>query len=446
MTRSPLGAVAVGADCVLLLAAHRGWWVLVFAVLAAATVALERRWPVAAFVVVLALAAWTGMGFALLLWGSYRAGLDLGTPPRLLVTTGATAGALATQLALRAAPTNQVGLFVIFVVLPLLVGRYLAQHHRLLETLRQHNLDLRRNQELLADRERLRERLRIARDVHDALGHRLSLVSVQAATLEVADLPARSRETVRQLAGSARQAMDELHELVGALRGAEPGAVETGDDRSPGLDAVDGLVAGFAAAGVPVTLVRQGGVGTLGGAAERAAYRLVEEGLTNASKHAPGQPVTVSLTWEGETLIVTVTNPLPPAGGSARSAGGSVAGALGGSARPAGPAAGAGGLGHGLAGLRERVELAGGVLATRRSDAEGFRLFAMLPAAAAAAAVEEEAGPDSAVLAGAGPGGAAADGVFARPAGRAPASVLGWLVAGIIFGVLPALTLLGPAR
>jgi signal transduction histidine kinase len=391
MTRSLLGAVAVGADSAVLLATHRGWSVLAFAVIAAVAVALERRWAVAAFVVALALGAVTGAAFALLLWSSYRVGLALDTAPTRLVTAGAAIGALAAQLAVRPMPASQVGVFVIFVVLPLLVGRYLTQHRRLVATLRQRNLDLHRNQELVADRERLRERLRIARDVHDALGHRLSLVSVQAATLEVADLPAGPRQTVRQLAGAARSAMDDLHELVGRLRTAEA----TDDERSPGLDAVAQLVAGFAAAGVPVTLLRQGRAGVLATPAGQAAYRLVEEGLTNATKHAPGQPVTVSLTWEGETLLVAVSNPLPSTGEH-------------------------GGPGHGLAGLRERVELAGGVLAARRTDEEGFRLFAMLPANA--------------------------DRPAAAPVERNRATALGWLVAGLVLGVLPALMLVGPVR
>jgi signal transduction histidine kinase len=386
MTASLLGVVAVGADGALLSAMHRGWLVLAFVVAGLVAVGLERRWPVAAFVLVLALGAASGTTFALLLWGSYRVGLALDTRPKLLVTAGAAAGTLAVRLMVWPTPASQVSMFVIFVGLPLLAARYFTEHRRLVDALRQRNLDLHRNQELVADRERLRERLRIARDVHDLLGHRLSLVSIQAATLEVAELPAGPREAVRQLAGAARRAMDDLHELVGTLRTAEAAA----GDGAPGLDAVPRLVAGFGAAGVPVMLRRQGRAAALATAAGQAAYRLIEEGLTNAARHAPGQPVTVTLTWEAGTLLVAVSNPLPPD-----------------------PAPPTDGPGYGLAGLRERVELAGGMLAVRRTG-DGFRLFAMLPAAAVAEKPQR-------------------------------VRALGWLVAGLVFGVLPALMIVGVA-
>nr|BFE85278.1 hypothetical protein GCM10020093_078790 [Planobispora longispora] len=110
-------------------------------------------------------------------------------------------------------------------------------------------------------------------------------------------------------------------------------------------------------------------------AAGEAVYRVVEEGLTNAVKHAPGLPVTVNVAWEPDALLVTVSNPVPD-GPAAVSSGNSAS------------SAGSGGSGHGLAGLGERVRLAGGFLDHRRS-AEEFRLFAMVPASGAETAVTE---------------------------------------------------------
>jgi signal transduction histidine kinase len=92
--------------------------------------------------------------------------------------------------------------------------------------------------------------LRIARDMHDSLGHRLSLVSIQAAALEVTDLPPDQQRAIRALADSTRDAVGELHDLVGALRSQE--------DESPGLAQIDTAVAEFRAAGMQVTLQRRG--------------------------------------------------------------------------------------------------------------------------------------------------------------------------------------------
>ncbi|MFD0883439.1 sensor histidine kinase, partial [Streptosporangium algeriense] len=201
-------------------------------------------------------------------------------------------------------------------------------------------------------------------------------------------------------AESARAAMRELHELVGALRGEE--------ERSGSLtvEAIGTVTEEFRRAGVPVTLRERGRPRPLSFAAGQAAYRVVEEGLTNAAKHAPRQPVTVSVEWESDALLLTVANPLPApvAGAGGRTQAGAVGEGQAGAGRGglsglgvAGPEAGTGigigtgigrdgvagsgvggGGGHGLAGLAERVRPAGGVLDHRLSG-DGFRLFAMLP-------------------------------------------------------------------
>ncbi|MEU5645094.1 sensor histidine kinase [Streptomyces milbemycinicus] len=368
MSLLPLGrslpaAAVVAADTALFVAAHHGgplpWAAVAYALAVAGVVVLGERAPAAAFTAALLLAALTGGSYVLLLWAGYGAGSRAPTGRDTAQVAGAVLGWLAIRLLVRPADApavpQLVSIFVVFVALPLLVGRYLAQHRRLVAELGRRNRRLRRERELLAERERLRERLRIARDMHDSLGHRLSLVSVQAAALEVAELPSAQREAVRQLAGTARGAMDELHELVGALRGTDETAA-----RAPGAEAIDEVVAEFRAAGVPVTLRRGGGKPRpLPPAAGEAVYRVVEEGLTNAAKHAPGRPVTVSVTWEPDALLVTVVNPV---------AGGEVA---------LGEAAGGG---HGLRGLDERMRQVGGFVDHRLSDG-GFRLVAMVPTA-----------------------------------------------------------------
>jgi len=282
---------------------------------------------------------------AVLVLGSYHAGRALASRADLAFVVGAASVGLAVQLMLAPAGGSQlVATYLVFVVLPLLVGRYLAQHRALVAALDAHNRQLRTERALLAEREQLRERLRIARDVHDSLGRRLSLVSVRAAALEVSGLPPHHHDAVTALADSARDAMTELYQLVGSLRGAE--------ETEPGVARIDALVASFAAAGVDVTVEEDGHRRPLPRAADHAAYRVVEEGLTNAAKHAAHRPVAIQLTWEPDALVLTVTNPTE---GSPATDGG-----------------------YGLAGLRERVGAAAGFLDHRDAGGE-FRLVAMLP-------------------------------------------------------------------
>jgi signal transduction histidine kinase len=415
MRRYLLAAVVVVADTALLVAGHRDslavWVVPLYALAVTLVVALRRRAPVAAFVAALVLAALTGGAFVLLLWASYQAGRAIVSRSGTAVVVGAALGWLGLQLAGRPADPQGIGgllsTCLVFVALPLLAGRYLAQHERLVSALDRHNRRLRRERELLAERERLCERLRIAREMHDSLGHRLSLVSLQAAALEVAELPAGQRQAVRQLAGAARGAMDELYELVGALRSPDETV-----GRPPGLEAIGAVVEEFQRAGVPVVLRRRGAPRPLSAAAGQAAYRVVEEGLTNAAKHAPGQPVTVSLEWDPDALLLTLVNPVP--GGTA--------------------AGGRAGAGHGLPGLDERVRPVGGMLDHRRSG-EGFRLFAMLPADAGEAVpgdAEDDAEED-----------AVAYGHGLAGVERVRTVVIGVAAAVLMFVILPASLLVG---
>jgi signal transduction histidine kinase len=172
--------------------------------------------------------------------------------------------------------------YLVFAALPLLAGRYVAQQRK------------------TADQERLRERLRIARDMHDSLGRRLSLAAVQAAALEVSDLPPPQRAAVARLAMAIRASATELHEILGVLRG----------ERTParGMPAAGGLIEEFRAAGAVVSVRPRGTPRPLPPQAEEAAYRVIEEGLTNAVRHAPGRPVSVTVAWEAGTLLLTVVN------------------------------------------------------------------------------------------------------------------------------------------
>src|SRR6476469_9103590 len=228
----------------------------------------------------------TLVGYALLAWTAYLTGLTLPARGDLAVVLGTALVVGGLQLTVTPhGMSQQLSGFFVFTVLPLIVGRYLAQHRRLVRT-------------------------------HDAHGRRLSLVSVQAAALEVGDLPPAQKKAVTALAGSARDAVTELYLLIGSLRGAA--------EETPGADRIAALVDEFRTAGVDVTVT--GAANGLPPAASRAAYRVVEEVLTNAAKHAPGQPVAIQLTSETGALVVTVTNPVAAGPGAATGSGFGLAG------------------------------------------------------------------------------------------------------------------------
>jgi signal transduction histidine kinase len=169
------------------------------------------------------------------------------------------------------------------------------------------------------------------------------------------------------------QALSELREVIGVLRE---------EDRPvPALTDIPRLVAESHDAGQQVSLDdRMTGADEVPPACGRAAYWVVREGLTNARKHAACQPVRVRLTGQpGTALTIDITNPLPPGGAAGAAGPAGAAGAAGpaGAARPAGPPLP--GTGAGLAGLSERVLLAGGQLDHEVTGAGGFRLHASLP-------------------------------------------------------------------
>ncbi|MCD7436971.1 sensor histidine kinase [Streptomyces lincolnensis] len=197
----------------------------------------------------------------------------------------------------------------------------------------------------------------IAREMHDVLAHRLTLLSVHAGALEFR--PDAPREEVARAAGvireSAHEALQDLREIIGVLRAGE--SDDTGRPQ-PTLAALDVLVAESREAGMKVTLdSRVTDPADVPASIGRTAYRIAQEGLTNARKHAPGAEVTLTVTGApGEGLEVSVSNP-PPEGDV-----------------PHVP-----GSGQGLIGLTERATLAGGHLHHGPDGTGGFRVRARLP-------------------------------------------------------------------
>ena len=231
---------------------------------------------------------------------------------------------------------------------------------------------------------RAAERASIAREMHDVLAHRLSLLATYAGALEYR--PDAPPEQLARAAGVVRagvhQALDELREVIGVLRD-DDGA--PGVRPQPGLRELAELAAETRDAGTPVEMIdRTSGSADLPDALGRTAYRVVQEGLTNARKHAPGQPVRLLLDGRpGERLLVELANPVGSAisDGSATPADGGTRDATVQAGLPssAGPSLNGSGTGTGLIGLTERARLTGGELDHGVGPDGQFRLRASLP-------------------------------------------------------------------
>ncbi|MEU1880215.1 histidine kinase [Streptosporangium sp. NPDC020072] len=243
-------------------------------------------------------------------------------------------------------------------------GTLARSHRALLASLRERAHRAEAEQGRKVAEARTAERRKLAREMHDVLAHRLSLVATHAGALEYR--PDSSPERLSRAAGVVRsgvhQALEELRQVIGLLREEDdssddlPGGLSDRREPWPTLADLPRLVDEARQAGQSVYLSDET-AGDVPPAVGRTGYRVVQEGLTNARKHAPGRPVEVSLDGSpGTRLTITVTNPLPS---------------------PDAPPAPPGG-GVGLVGLTERVRLAGGRLDHHESDGR-FLLRAWLP-------------------------------------------------------------------
>lgn len=237
-------------------------------------------------------------------------------------------------------------------------GMYIGSRRELLATLRERAETAEAEQVARMAQARAAERSRIAREMHDVLAHRISLVTMHAGALTFRDdLSAEQiRTTASIIQDNAHQAMVELREVLGILRDG-PGDAAPERPQPGALDLPD-LLAEAREAGMKVTDSRTINLDVIPVALGRATYRVVQEGLTNARKHASDTLVSIRISGDPETgLLVEVRNPMPIGSNSTTS-----------------PASGLG-----LVGLAERTELAGGKLSHRVSPDRHFELRAWLP-------------------------------------------------------------------
>ncbi|MGW7353993.1 sensor histidine kinase [Streptomyces sp. NPDC054784] len=382
------------------------------ALLVAAVLPLRRLLPVVTLYVCAVLGAWSALPFAtpVMVYGAARRITADGPSPWRRSPSFVVPSATAVAFVLTAVrgvwqsrqlvPSTFVwvaAVTLLFLLAPAVGGVLVGQRQRLLRTLRERNHHLERASRLAESRARLRERARIAQEMHDLLGHRLTLISLYSGAMEVST----SRESPRLsgeaalIASTARTAMGELRDLLGVLRddqAVRTVQAEAGAARAVGGTDAAGVVAGAAGSDATgteedvralVDASRRAGLAVRLDWAEdgspapspvvrRAVHRLVRESLTNIHKHAPDTSgVEVEVRIDRAAVRLEVRN------------GGAVRGAEGSGTAP--PDEVRQGTGSGLVGLQERVRLLGGTLTSGPRPGGGFAVTARIPLGAAAA-------------------------------------------------------------
>jgi signal transduction histidine kinase len=323
--------------------------------LCATTLWWRRRWPVGVAVAAIVIGTFSMSATAAGLVALFSLAVHRSPPRVVVVACLHVPTAVLCAIALgRTDILSVAGWTVLLAVAAIAWGMFVRARRQLLLTLRERAERAEADQVLRAEGARMAERSRIAREMHDVLAHRISLVALHAGALEVRpDLPAEQvRETAELLRSTARQALEELRGVIGVLR-EEPGQAPAPTAPQPTLADIPRLVEDTRRAGVRLVLdMEVDQPATASGALGRDAYRIVQEALTNIAKHARGTDGRVQVKGApGQGLHVRVSNRLPirvPAG-------------------PALPGAGAG-----LLGLQERVTLAGGVLVHGPDGAGNF--------------------------------------------------------------------------
>ncbi|MFD3954763.1 MULTISPECIES: sensor histidine kinase [Streptomyces] len=322
---------------------------------------LRRRWPVGLAVALTAVAVVEPVAVGALLVALFSLAVHRPLKPTAIVSAAALVTVPVQPLVRPDPQTGYVAsvLFgVLLVLLALSWGLGVRSRRQLVLSLRERARRAEAEAELRAERAQRLAREAIAREMHDVLAHRLTLLSVHAGALEFRpDAPtaeiARAAGVIRD---SSHEALQDLREIIGVLRG--PGEAGEGERPQPTLTTLDTLIEESRQAGMKVTLdQRVAAPAEAPAATGRTVYRIAQECLTNARKHAPGAEVTVTVTGgPGDGLTIEVANPAPNE-----------------------PFERVPGSGQGLIGLTERATLAGGSLEHGPTPDGGFLVRARLP-------------------------------------------------------------------
>ncbi|MBT8226745.1 MAG: histidine kinase [Dactylosporangium sp.] len=327
-----------------------GWlsisqWLNVIVAVYYATTTIPRRRRV----------VWFGLAAALLVAGPYIVGA--------LAAAEGTAGSFLSGGFITA----------VLVGLPFTVGMWVNSRRQVLSGLRERADRLERERVVQAERAKIQERTRIAREMHDVVAHRVALMVLHAGALEVNTTDSRTAEAASLIRTTGREALSDLRQVLGVLRTPETasGTPETASGTpeaiadlvpQPTLADLESLVGRSRAAGLPVEILPDRTEPDLADGrdppmtVQRTAYRVIQEALTNVVKHAGAVPTTVELRYGPDRLEVSVINEAPT-----------------------GPPPGLPGSGLGLIGMRERVALSGGTVEAAAGAGGGFVVRASIP-------------------------------------------------------------------
>lgn len=337
-------------------AAHDRSWTsgIPLAVLQAAPLVVRRRYP--RLVIAIVTAAWflhvVAIGDTVPVAttiGIYTLAANLTRTAALPAASAAVVASTLTELA--ASHWSRAASNLLMFVAAWVIGDNLGTRRAYMRALEERAERAERERESETARARAEEQARIARELHDVIAHNVSVMVVQAAAgNDVFDSrPDRAREALQTIESSGRKALGEMRRLLGIVRadGAEYAP-------QPGLEQLDELVDQVRAAGLTVSVSTEGVPSPLPAGVDLSAYRVVQEALTNTLKHAKATRARVTLRYRDDALVVEV--------------------------RDDGVGSGSGdGLGHGLIGMRERVEAFGGSLDTGPAPAGGFDVVARFP-------------------------------------------------------------------
>lgn len=336
-------------------------WATALSIAAATTLMCRRRYPIAVAGVGIVVCAVSGSNVMMMLGictlSVRRHDRWLWAVAAIGVLTNATSGFL------RAGTdgyASYLGSSLFSVLTYVVLGAYIGLRRKHLEGLHERVRHAEAEREVRATQARLAERGRIAREMHDVVAHKVSLIALHAGALQMTAAPDADRvhRSAELIADTARAALSDLRSVLGVLRESPDG--DRPDPPQPRLVDLPALVAASREAGIPIAENISADLATPAPAAlALTAYRVTQEALTNIHKHAAGAPTTVEIHGRpGDRLTIEIVNGAP--------------------AHPVAPS-GLAGSGAGLVGLRERVGLASGRLEHGPTPDGGWRVFASSP-------------------------------------------------------------------
>ena len=262
-------------------------------------------------------------------------------------------------------PTGADWLYLNWAVVGTVIGRLMKERRDRIAAADLRAEEAERSKQAEADRQVTAERIRIAHELHDVLAHHIAVVNAQAGVAQylLQHDPAAAASALSGITANSKAALDELRATLGLLRAEGDPTPSDRRPPAPTIEQLPRLLAGFTDAGMRLTTATRGVPAALSGPAELAFYRIVQEGLTNATKHAPGSGVRLDIDWAATSVHLAITNT------AAITA--TATGATGGLANE--------GTGHGLIGIHERSAAAGGSASAGRTAEGGYEVTATLP-------------------------------------------------------------------